>query len=170
MAMERENRPARPAAPRKRKKVCQFCVDKCEHIDYKDAAKKYHYDTSRYQLASALHTCQAAQYTYNAAVQSFETSFRTLYLQVKDYQQVLQASKTALATEKDNFAAAQKKLVSNYAALTAAGAWGLEEGFRLIGARGAAMQQAAEENPADLKAAMDELLDDPVKKSEAKRS
>ena len=24
---------------RKRKKVCQFCVDKCEHIDYKDAAK-----------------------------------------------------------------------------------------------------------------------------------
>ena len=39
MAMERENRPARSGAPRKRRKVCQFCVDKCEHIDYKDAAK-----------------------------------------------------------------------------------------------------------------------------------
>ena len=38
MAMERENRPARGAGKR-RKKVCQFCVDKCEHIDYKDAAK-----------------------------------------------------------------------------------------------------------------------------------
>ena len=38
MAMERENRPARGGV-RKRKKVCQFCVDKCEHIDYKDAAK-----------------------------------------------------------------------------------------------------------------------------------
>ena len=40
MAMERENsgRPSRPMN-RKRKKVCQFCVDKCEHIDYKDAAK-----------------------------------------------------------------------------------------------------------------------------------
>ena len=37
--------------------------------------------------------------------------------------------------------------LGEYAALTAAGAWGLEEGFRLIGARGAAMQQAAEENP-----------------------
>ena len=35
MAMERENRPARTGAPRKRRKVCQFCVDKCEHIDYK---------------------------------------------------------------------------------------------------------------------------------------
>ncbi len=39
MPMDRENRPARPGAPRKRRKVCQFCVDKCEHIDYKDAAK-----------------------------------------------------------------------------------------------------------------------------------
>ena len=29
MAMERENRPARGAGKR-RKKVCQFCVDKCE--------------------------------------------------------------------------------------------------------------------------------------------
>ena len=34
MAMERENRAPRGAG-RKRKKVCQFCVDKCEHIDYK---------------------------------------------------------------------------------------------------------------------------------------
>ena len=23
----------------KRRKVCQFCVDKCEHIDYKDLAR-----------------------------------------------------------------------------------------------------------------------------------
>ena len=38
MAMERENRAPRGAG-RKRRKVCQFCVDKCEYIDYKDAAK-----------------------------------------------------------------------------------------------------------------------------------
>ena len=25
--------------PRKRKKVCQFCVDKMTHIDYEDSAK-----------------------------------------------------------------------------------------------------------------------------------
>ena len=38
MAMERENRAPRGAG-RKRRKVCQFCVDKCEYIDYKDVAK-----------------------------------------------------------------------------------------------------------------------------------
>lgn len=77
--------------------------------DFKDTAEANMYSTGKYQYVAAQHQWQAAQYTYNAAVQSFETSFRTLYLQVKDYQQVLQASKTALATEKDNFAAAQKK-------------------------------------------------------------
>lgn len=77
--------------------------------DFKDTAEANMYSTGKYQYVAAQHQWQAAQYTYNAAVQSFETSFRTLYLQVKDYQQVLQAAKTALATEKDNFAAAQKK-------------------------------------------------------------
>ena len=77
--------------------------------DFKDTAEANMYNTGKYQYVTAQHQWQAAQYTYNAAVQSFETSFRTLYLQVKDYQQVLQAAKTALATEKDNFAAAQKK-------------------------------------------------------------
>ena len=77
--------------------------------DFKDTTEDYMYNTGKYQYVTAQHQWQAAQYTYNAAVQSFETSFRTLYLQVKDYQQVLQAAKTALATEQDNFAAAQKK-------------------------------------------------------------
>ena len=44
MAMERENRAPRG---RKRRKVCQFCVDKCEHIDYKDTAKLRRYVTER---------------------------------------------------------------------------------------------------------------------------
>lgn len=77
--------------------------------DFKDTAEANMYSTGKYQYVAAQHQWQAAQYTYNAAVQSFETSFRTLYLQVKDYQQVLQASKTALTMEQDNFAAAQKK-------------------------------------------------------------
>ena len=46
MAMERENRAPRGAG-RKRRKVCQFCVDKCEHIDYKDTAKLRRYVTER---------------------------------------------------------------------------------------------------------------------------
>ena len=63
----------------------------------------------RYQFQSAKHTWQGAQYTYNAAVQNFETGFRSLYLQVKDYQQILAAARTSLAVEQDTFAAAQLK-------------------------------------------------------------
>ena len=32
-------RPARPAINRRRKKVCIFCADKVQFIDYKDTAK-----------------------------------------------------------------------------------------------------------------------------------
>ena len=35
------------ARPRKRKKVCSFCVDKVEHIDYKDTAKLRRYLSER---------------------------------------------------------------------------------------------------------------------------
>ncbi|NLW64693.1 MAG: 30S ribosomal protein S18 [Clostridiales bacterium] len=35
MAFDRDNRNKN----RKRRKVCQFCVDKNDHIDYKDTAK-----------------------------------------------------------------------------------------------------------------------------------
>ena len=40
MAMERENRAPRAGGPnRKRKKVCQFCVDKCEYIFISERSK-----------------------------------------------------------------------------------------------------------------------------------
>ncbi len=35
MPYDRDNK----AKPRKRRKVCQFCVDKATHIDYKDTAR-----------------------------------------------------------------------------------------------------------------------------------
>lgn len=47
MAMERDNRPPRG---RKRRKVCAFCVDKVEHIDYKDAAKLRRYTSERAKI------------------------------------------------------------------------------------------------------------------------
>ena len=31
-------------------KVCQFCVDKCEHIDYKDAAKLRRFISERSKI------------------------------------------------------------------------------------------------------------------------
>ena len=52
---------------------------------------------------------ESAQYTYQATLQSFENSFRSLYLQVKDYKQVLDAARTALAVEQDNYSVAQLK-------------------------------------------------------------
>ena len=44
---ERADRPMREGGPRRRRKVCQFCVDKVEHIDYKDTAKLRKYMSDR---------------------------------------------------------------------------------------------------------------------------
>lgn len=33
-----------------RKKVCQFCVEKCDHIDYKDASKLKKYTSERAKI------------------------------------------------------------------------------------------------------------------------
>ncbi len=45
MAMERPNR-----GRRSRKKVCAFCVDKVEQIDYKDIAKLKRYMSDRAKI------------------------------------------------------------------------------------------------------------------------
>lgn len=62
-----------------------------------------------YLYVCAEHTWEAAQYTYNATIQSYELKFRTLYNQVKDYQQVLEAAKTSLAVEQAEYASMQLK-------------------------------------------------------------
>ena len=46
MANDRDNR----NRSRKRRKVCQFCVDKCQHIDYKDTAKLRRYMSERSKI------------------------------------------------------------------------------------------------------------------------
>ncbi len=40
-----EERAKRPRGRRPKKKVCQFCVDKVEHIDYKDTMRLRRYAT-----------------------------------------------------------------------------------------------------------------------------
>ena len=50
MAFDREARPARPARGNKRRKVCQFCAEKCESIDYKDAAKLRRFVSERSKI------------------------------------------------------------------------------------------------------------------------
>ena len=58
---------------------------------------------------SALRTWEAAQFTYEAQRQSAEVKFRTLYAQVKDLAQKLDAAKSALALEEKNYAQAALK-------------------------------------------------------------
>ncbi len=48
MAEERMN--DRPRVRRAKRKVCAFCVDKVEHIDYKDVAKLRRYVTERAKI------------------------------------------------------------------------------------------------------------------------
>lgn len=79
------------------------------HETYEDNGGQYAATSDKYQYASAAHTYEAAKYNYNATIQNFEISFRTLYLQVKDFKQVLDAAKTALAVEQDNYSVSQLK-------------------------------------------------------------
>lgn len=50
--MERAERPERPnrGARKGRKKVCNFCVDKVETIDYKDVARLRRYVSERAKI------------------------------------------------------------------------------------------------------------------------
>ncbi|MBE6643301.1 MAG: 30S ribosomal protein S18 [Clostridia bacterium] len=47
--MDREQKPFRQNN-RKRKKVCQFCAEKIEHIDYKDTARLRKYISERSKI------------------------------------------------------------------------------------------------------------------------
>lgn len=65
----------------------------------------------------------AAQYTYQNAVQSFELKFQALYAQVKDYKQVLEASRVTLESKQASCQASELKYqqgtISKNALLTA---------------------------------------------------
>lgn len=76
---------------------------------FEDSGAKYYYNERDYKDVQAKHTWQAAQYTYNATVQNFELSFRSLYDSVKDCAQILTAAQTALECERSDLAAAQLK-------------------------------------------------------------
>lgn len=55
---------------RKRKKVCQFCVDKSEHIDYKDTAKLRRFLSERGKILPrrTTGTCAAHQRELTEAI------------------------------------------------------------------------------------------------------
>ena len=75
--------------------------------EYTDKAGDLGYNEDNYEYIAVKHRWQAAQYTYNAAVQSFELSFRSLYDSVQSYASALNAAKVSLECERSDLAAAQ---------------------------------------------------------------
>lgn len=75
--------------------------------EYKDKARDLGYNNDNYEYIGVKHRWQAAQYTYNAAVQNFELSFRSLYDSVQSYASALNAAKVSLECERSDLAAAQ---------------------------------------------------------------
>ena len=75
--------------------------------EYKDKAGDLGYNEDNYEYIAVKHQWQAAQYTYNAAVQNFELSFRSLYDSVQSYASALNAAKVSLECERSDLAAAQ---------------------------------------------------------------
>ena len=68
--MANETRSERPMRERRRRKVCQFCVDKVEHIDYKDTAKlrKYISDRAKILPRRTTGTCAEHQRQLTVAI------------------------------------------------------------------------------------------------------
>lgn len=74
--------------------------------EFKD---NYSYNSTSLKSKQALHTWNAAQYTYNNTVQDYERRFRVLYAQVNDYKQILDAAQVSLACEQADYAAMELK-------------------------------------------------------------
>ena len=76
---------------------------------YTEDARANRFDEKEVDFRNAKRTWQAAQYTYNSTVQDYELKFRTLYAQVQDYKQILDAAKVSLECEKTSCAALELK-------------------------------------------------------------
>lgn len=90
---------------------------------YKEDGDNWGYNEDRMEFRNVKRTWQAAQYTYNNTVQSYELKFRTLYTQVGDYRQIWEAAKVSLECEQSSYAASELKYqqgaISRNALLTA---------------------------------------------------
>ena len=77
--------------------------------EYDDSGAKSYYNERDYKKVQARHKWQSAQYTYNATVQKYELTFRSLCDKVMDCAQILSAAKVSLECERSDLAAAQLK-------------------------------------------------------------
>ena len=76
---------------------------------YRSDLKACYYDSTRTEYRTAVRTWEAAQYTYNNAVQTFELGFRQLHAQVLNCSQMLESAKVSLESKKLAYDAAGLK-------------------------------------------------------------
>lgn len=74
-----------------------------------DFDDNYSYGSTSLKAKQALHAWNAAQYTYNNTVQSYELRFRALFAQVQDNKQILDAARVSLACEQSGYASMELK-------------------------------------------------------------
>ena len=70
MSEERTERTRRPRGRKPRRKVCTFCVDKIQHIDYKDVARLRRFTSERGKILPRrmTGTCAKHQRELNTAI------------------------------------------------------------------------------------------------------
>ena len=84
-------------------------IDDFKKGSYDDAIRMFGSDGKTFESSQAKHALQAMEYQYQDTLTTFELNFRKLYAQVKDAAQVLEAKKTALASQEKSYAVSALK-------------------------------------------------------------
>ena len=100
--------------------AAEVAMDKAD-VEFLEAQKAY--DKDSYEYRAAENSLDAAECTYDDTLQTKELAFRTLYLQVMDHRQILEAAKVSLQFQEESCAAARLRYeqgtISHNALLTA---------------------------------------------------
>ena len=100
--------------------AAEVAMDKAD-VEFLEAQKAY--DKDSYEYRAAENSLDAAECTYDDTLQTKELAFRTLYLQVMDHRQILEAAKVSLQCQEESCAAARLRYeqgtISHNALLTA---------------------------------------------------
>ena len=75
MSEDRGDRVRRPRGRKPRRKVCQFCVEKVQHIDYKDVARLRRFTSERGKILPRrmMGTCAKHQRQLSTAIKRART-------------------------------------------------------------------------------------------------
>ena len=75
MSEDRGDRVRRPRGRKPRRKVCQFCVEKVQHIDYKDVARLRRFTSERGKILPRrmTGTCEKHQRQLSTAIKRART-------------------------------------------------------------------------------------------------